>query len=147
MPQGKRAWAKAAMRKAYDSEMPAQAKRRLLEPARNLEAHDGAAASIREGIEETLTLLSLGGMGALARTLSTTNPIENLQGTLKRVSRNVTRWRSGGMALRWAATGLLEAQKSFRRLKGYRELPALLHALEVRIASQGNHRTCAGHIA
>ncbi len=146
LPQGKRAWAKAAMRKAYDSE-PAQAKRRLLELARNLEAHDGAAASIREGLEETLTLLSLGITGALARTLSTTNPIENLQGTLKRVSRNVTRWRSGGMALRWAVTGLLEAQKSFRRLKGYRELPALLRALEARIGSHENHRTIVEDVA
>ncbi len=146
LPRGKRAWAKAAMRKAYDSE-PAQAKRRLLELARNLEAHDGAAASIREGLEETLTLLSLGITGALARTLSTTNPIENLQGTLKRVSRNVTRWRSGGMALRWAVTGLLEAQKSFRRLKGYRELPALLRALDARIGSQENHRTVVEEVA
>lgn len=146
LPQGKRAWAKAAMRKAYDS-APAQAKRRLLELARNLEAHDGAAASIREGLEETLTLLSLGITGALARTLSTTNPIENLQGTLKRVSRNVTRWRSGGMALRWAVTGLLEAQKSFRRLKGYRELPALLRALDARIGSQENHRTVVEDVA
>jgi len=146
LPQGKRAWAKAAMRKAYDSEL-AQAKRRLLELARNLEAHDGAAASIREGLEETLTLLSLGITGALARTLSTTNPIENLQGTLKRVSRNVTRWRSGGMALRWAVTGLLEAQKSFRRLKGYRELPALLRALDARIGSHENHRTVVEDVA
>ena len=146
LPQGKRAWAKAALRKAYDSE-PAQAKRRLLELARNLEAHDGAAASIREGLEETLTLLSLGITGALARTLSTTNPIENLQGTLKRVSRNVTRWRSGGMALRWAVTGLLEAQKSFRRLKGYRELPALLRALDARIGSHENHRTVVEDVA
>lgn len=146
LPQGKRAWAKAAMRKAYDSE-PAQAKRRLLELARNLEAHDGAAASIREGLEETLTLLSLGITGALARTLSTTNPIENLQGTLKRVSHNVTRWRSGGMALRWAVTGLLEAQKSFRRLKGYRELPALLRALDARIGSHENHRTVVEDVA
>ena len=49
LPQAKRAWAKAALRKAYDNEMPAQAKRRLLELARNLEGYDGAAASIREG--------------------------------------------------------------------------------------------------
>jgi len=147
LPRVKRAWAKAALRKAYDSEMPAQAKRRLLELARNLEAHDGAAASIREGLEETLTLLSLGITGALARTLSTTNPIENLQGTLKRVSRNVTRWRSGGMALRWAVTGLLEAQKSFRRLKGYRELPALLRALDARVGSHENHQTVVEDVA
>jgi len=147
LPQGKRAWVKAAMRKAYASETAGQAKRRLLELARSLEGHDGAAASIREGLEETLTLLSLGITGALARTLSSTNPIENLQRTLKRVSRNVTRWRSGRMALRWAVTGLLEAQKTFRRLKGYRELPALGRALEERIGSQENHRTVAEDVA
>jgi transposase-like protein len=147
LPQGKRAWVKAALRKAYASETAAQAKQRLLELARNLEGHDGAAASLREGLEETLTLLSLGIRGALAQTLSTTNPIENLQGTLKRVSRNVTRWRSGGMALRWAVTGLLEAQKSFRRLKGYRELPALERALEARIGSQKTHRTFVEDVA
>jgi transposase-like protein len=147
LPKGKRAWAKAALRKAYASETAAQAKRRLLELGRNLEAHEGAAASIREGLEETLTLLTLGITGALVRTLSTTNPIENLQGTLKRVSRNVTRWRSGRMALRWAVTGLLEAQKTFRRLKGYRELAAFVRTLEERIGSQENHRTVVEDVA
>src|SRR2546426_12817406 len=107
------------MRKAYDSE-PAQAKRRLLELARNLEAHDGAAASLREGLEETLTLLSLGITGALARTLSTTNPIENLQGTLQRVSRNRTPWRGGGTGLRWGGPGPLAPHETFRPPKGAR---------------------------
>jgi transposase-like protein len=119
LPKGKRAWVKAAMRKAYASETFAQARSRLLDLARLLAAHPGAAASLREGLEETLTILRLGSRGALARTLATTNPIENLQGTLKRISRNVKRWRDGGMALRWAVTGLLEARKSFRRVKGY----------------------------
>ncbi len=135
LPKGKRAWAKAAMRKAYASETPALAKRRLLDLVRSLADHPGAAASLREGLEETLTLLHLGVRGALARTLVSTNPIENLMGTLDRVSRNVKRWRHGRMALRWAVTGLLEARKSFRRIKGYRELPALLRALESRVAS------------
>lgn len=130
LPEGKRAWAKAAMRKAYASETPALAKRRLLDLARSLANHPGAAASLREGLEETLTVLHFGIRGALARTLVSTNPIENLMGTLGRVSRNVKRWHHGRMALRWAVTGLLEAQKTFRRLKGYRELPALLRALE-----------------
>jgi hypothetical protein len=77
--------------------------------------------------------------GALARTLFSTNPIENLMGTLERVSGNVKRWRHGRMALRWAVTGLLEARKTFRRVKGHRELPALLRALDARVAShRGN---------
>ncbi len=134
LPDGKRAWAKAAMRKAYASETPALARRRLLDLARSLADHPGAVASLREGLEETLTLLELGVHGALARTLMSTNPIENLMGTLGRVSRNVKRWHHGRMALRWAVTGLLEAQKKFRRVKGCREIPALLRALESRVA-------------
>jgi len=135
LPDGKRAWAKAAMRKAYASETPALAKRRLLDLVRSLADHPGAAGSLREGLEETLTLLQLGVRGMLARTLATTNPIENLMGTLERVSRNVKHWRHGRMALRWAVTGLLEAQKTFRRVKGFREIPALLRVLESRVAS------------
>jgi len=135
LPDGKRAWAKAAMRKAYASETPALAKRRLLDLVRSLADYPGAAGSLREGLEETLTLLQLGVWGALARTLVSTNPIENLMGTLERVSRNVKRWRHGRMALRWAVTGLLEAQKTFRRVKGHREMPLLLRALESRVAS------------
>jgi len=136
LPEGKRAWVKAAMRKAYTSETPALAKRRLLDLARNLANHPGAAASLQEGLEETLTLLHLRVRGALARTLVSTNPIENLMDSLGRVSRNVKRWHHGRMALRWAVTGLLEAQKAFRRVKGYRELPALLKALESRGVSE-----------
>jgi len=136
LPEAKRAWAKAAMRKAYASETPARAKRRLLDLAGSLADHPGAVASLREGLEETLTLLELGVRGALALTLVSTNPIENLMDTLGRVSRNVKRWRHGRMALRWAVTGMLEARKAFRRVKGYRELPALLRALEFRAARE-----------
>jgi len=147
LPKGKRAWVRAAMRKAYGSETPALAQRRLGELARNLAPHPGAVASLREGLEETLTLLSLGVRGTLARTLLSTNPIENLMSTLQRVSRNVKRWHHGGMALRWAVTGLLEAQKTFRRVKGYRELPALLRALESRVASHMGSGTQTQEVA
>ena len=138
LPEGKRVWVRAAMRQAYGSGTPALAKRRLLNLARSLAPHPGAVASLQEGLEETLTLLGLGVRGALARTLVSTNPIENLMSTLQRVSRNVKRWQHGGMALRWAVTGLIEAQKTFRRVKGYRELPALLRVLESRVASFGS---------
>ena len=138
LPEGKRVWVRAAMRQAYGSGTPALAKRRLLDLARSLASHPGAVASLQEGLEETLTLLGLGVRGALARTLVSTNPIENLMSTLQRVSRNVKRWQHGGMALRWAVTGLIEAQKTFRRVKGYRELPALLRVLESRVASFGS---------
>jgi putative transposase len=64
--------------------------------------------------------------GLLRRTLASTNPIESYLSTVERVARNVKRWREGEHALRWAATRLLEAQKKFRRVKGFRE-PELLH--------------------
>jgi transposase-like protein len=147
LPEGKRAWAKAAMRKAYASESPARAKRRLLDLARSLASHPGAAASLHEGMEETLTLLHLGVRGALARTLVSTNPIENLMGTLGRVSHNVKRWHHGRMALRWAVTGLLEAQTTFRRVKGYREVPAFLKALESRVVSEKVTGTATEEVA
>lgn len=135
LPDAKRAWVKAAMRKAYASETPALAKRRLLDLARTLADHPGATASLREGLEETLTLLELGIQGALARTLCSTNPIENLMDTLGRIGRNVKRWHHGRMALRWAVTGLLEARKNFRRVKGYREIPVLLRLLDSRVVA------------
>ncbi len=134
LPEAKRAWVRAAIRKAWDQATAKKAKSKLLRLAAQLkEPHPGAAASLREGLEETLTLLELGVQGALHRTLRSTNPIENLNGTLKRVSRNVKRWRSGSMAIRWVVTGLLEAKKRFRRVKGYRDIPQLLAALEAQI--------------
>jgi hypothetical protein len=72
----------------------------------------------------------------LCETLCSTNPIENLQGLLKKVARNVKRWRGGSMALRWGVTGLMEADKRFRRIRGYREMPQLLAALEAKAASR-----------
>lgn len=137
LPKSKRARVSKAMRDAWASESAVTARRLLRQMARDLEpAHPGAAASIREGLEETLTVLSLGVKGSLARTLVTTNPIENLQGLLKRVVRNVKRWRGGSMALRWAVTGLIEAEKRFKRVRGYREMPQLLAALSSNVAEK-----------
>ena len=134
LPKSKRARVSKAMRDAWKSESEAEARRLLRQLARELEpAHPGAAASLREGLDETLTVLLLGVKGSLARTLVTTNPIENLQGLLKKVVRNVKRWRGGAMALRWAVTGLMEAEQRFRRVKGCREMPHLLAALSSKI--------------
>lgn len=134
LPKGKRARVSKALRDAWRSESEATARRLLRQLARELEpTHPGAASSLREGLDETLTVLSLGVKGSLARTLVSTNPIENLQGLLKRVVRNVKRWRGGSMALRWAVTGLMEAEKRFRRVKGHREMPQLLAALSSKI--------------
>src|ERR1700682_4515927 len=84
-----------------------------------------AAHSLEEGLEETLTVHRLGVGTLLRQTLASSNPIESCLSTVERVARNVKRWRAGDHALRWTATGLLEAEKKFRRVKGYRELEIL----------------------
>lgn len=135
LPEGKKTWARAAVRRAWAAGTPAAARRKLRDLASQLEEpHPGAAASVREGLDETVTILDLNLKGSLVRTLCSTNPIENLQGSIKRVSRRVKRWRGGSMALRWTATALMEAERTFRRIKGHREMPQLLAALEVRIS-------------
>jgi putative transposase len=89
-----------------------------------------AAASLREGLEETLTVVRLGLSGALRRTLATTNPIESALSITRRVTARVTRWRDGDMRKRWCTAGLLRAESKFRRVKGRRAMPTLLKALE-----------------
>jgi hypothetical protein len=93
---------------------------------------------VREGLAETLTLtrLGIGADSALGRTLASTNPIESMLSICRERARNVKRWRGGEMALRWTAAGMLDAERSFRRVKGFRELPKLQaglrrHAAEV----------------
>ncbi len=92
--------------------------------------HPRAAASLREGMAETLTLTRLGITGPLTRTLASTNPIESMIECVWRTSRNVKRWQSGEMALRWTATGMLEAERQFRRIIGYQQLATLALAIE-----------------
>lgn len=131
LPQHRRAWVRAAIRKAWAADTVTQARQKLNQLAEQLASdHPGAAGSIREGLDETLTLIQLGVTGALLRTLCSTNPIENLIGRLKTVSRNVKRWRGGSMAIRWAVTGAMEASRKFRRIRGHREMPQLVRALE-----------------
>jgi transposase-like protein len=89
-----------------------------------------AASSLREGLEETLTVIKLGIPAALRRSLATTNPIESALSVTRRVTARVTRWRDGDMRRRWCVAGLLRAESKFRRLKGHRAMPTLLKALE-----------------
>ena len=88
-----------------------------------------SAGSLREGMEETLTVVKLALPESLRKSLATTNSIENLNGTIRRVSRNVKRWKSPSMIRRWTALGVVTAEKKFRRIKGYRHMGALVHAL------------------
>ncbi|MBM3601216.1 MAG: IS256 family transposase, partial [Alphaproteobacteria bacterium] len=92
--------------------------------------------SIREGLDEMLTVNRLGLPAQLRRSLACTNSIENMMGTVRRVCRNVKRWRNTDMALRWTAAGMMEAAKGFRRLKAHKHLPTLKAALAAHQAEQ-----------
>jgi putative transposase len=98
--------------------------------------HPGAAASLHEGMEETLTVTRLGVRGRLKRTLASTNPCESMIETVRRVARNVKRWQSGDMCLRWTATGMLEAETQFRKIIGYTDLATLAVAVERDVAAK-----------
>ena len=115
------------IRNAYALTEYAAAEAELEKIFRQLERiNPSAARSLEEGLEETLTVHRLGVGPLLRRTLASTNAIESCFSIVEKVARNVKRWRAGDHALRWTATGLLEAEKKFRKVKGYRELE-LLH--------------------
>lgn len=108
-----------------------EALRRLKTTARWLERlNPDAAASLREGMEETLTVVRLGIPELLRRTLATTNPIESAFSVAQNVTRRVKCWREGDMRHRWCVAGLMRAESKFRRVKGYRHMPQLLKALD-----------------
>ena len=130
LPEGKRAAIRRAIRKAWDGKSAKTALKRLRQIASHLERdHPGAANSLREGMEETVTVLDLGLAGALQKTMRSTNPIESLNGSVERYTRNVKRWRSGAMIQRWVGAALLDAQGRFHRVRGYRDIPKLSQAL------------------
>jgi hypothetical protein len=104
-------------------------------PARRQEnrherSHPGAAASLREGLAETLTVTRLGVKGKLRKTLTSTNPCESMIECVRRTARNVKHWQNGEMCLRWTAAGMLEAEHQFRRVIGYQDLAKLAAAVE-----------------
>lgn len=129
LPKALAAQVKSVMRAAYQlSAKEGMAK--LRQQASWLKAeHPDAAASLLEGLEEIFTVNRLGLTPALTRCLATTNLIENPNGTVRRVSSRVCRYRDAEMALRWTASGFLEAEKNFRRLQGHRDLWVLAVAL------------------
>jgi putative transposase len=123
------------MRAAYHADSALEAEAALSALARELDkTHPGAAASLREGLAETLTVTRLGVPPTLARTLRSTNAIESMIEICRDHSTNVKRWRDGQMALRWCAAGMHEATKQFRRVNGFLHLPALRDALNRHIA-------------
>ena len=108
-----------------------RAKKQLLTAVRWLERlSPDAANSLREGLEETLSVVKLGLPELLRRTLATTNPIESALSVTRTVTARVTRWRDGDMRRRWCTAGLLRAEEKFRRIKGFCHLPELARALQ-----------------
>jgi transposase-like protein len=134
LPQRMRSTAEKKMRIAYHAGSALDAQTQLEALARELDkTHPSAAASLREGMAETLTVLRLGVPPTLARTLRSTNAIESMISICRDHARSVKRWRDGQMALRWCAAGMVEAGKQFRRINGHLHLPALREALEAEV--------------
>jgi putative transposase len=139
LPEHARGSVRRRLRAAWALDDHDSALERLRELADELARTDpGAAASLREGIEETLTVTRLGVRGSLKRTLASTNPCESMIETVRRISRNVKRWRNGDMCLRWTAAGMLEAETQFRRVIGHGELATLAVAIEREVAAKRN---------
>jgi transposase-like protein len=136
LPERMRAAIRAAMSQAYASDDPKRARRLLENLARSLERnHPGAAASLDEGLDETLTIMRLELPESLERVLSSTNLIENLFSRVRETARRVRRWQGGEMVLRWTAAGVLEAERNFRKVVGYRSLGKLDAALRAHDAA------------
>jgi putative transposase len=137
LPEKLRGVVQRRMRDAYHAESALTAQAQLETLAGELDrTHPGAAASLREGLAETLTVLRLAVPPTLARTMRSTNAIESMISICRDHAVNVKRWRDGQMALRWCAAGMVEAGKQFRRVNGHLHLPALRTALERHVASE-----------
>jgi transposase-like protein len=137
LPEDERPLVQRRLRAAWASGDPEQAAAELEQLARSLaRQRPGAAASLREGLAETLTVTRLGVGGRLLQTVESTNPVESMIEIVRDHAGRVKRWSSGEMALRWAAAGMRAAETQFRRVKGYQELPQLALALERATAAE-----------
>ncbi len=136
LPEKARPAAKRAMQQAYGARNAKRAKTLLTNVSRKLKGqHPGAAASLEEGLDETLTVMAMDLPQALERTLSTTNAIENLIGSFRRLSRNVHRWKDATMIERWMVTAVCDAAKRFRKLRGHQGMNKLVAALRAHDAT------------
>jgi transposase-like protein len=123
LPQAERMFVSRTLNKAWSEPDAKRAEAQLRTLARQLETkHPGAAASLLEGLEETLTVTRLGLSGSLLDTFKSTNPIESMNSITRDVTGNVKRWKNGKMVLRWTAAALLDAEKRFHRVNGYRDM-------------------------
>jgi transposase-like protein len=130
LPKARQAQVRRQLQAAYRQPTYEAASARLGQIHRVLHAENpSAAASLDEGLEETLTLHRLGLTGVLGISFSTTNVLESINAQLSRLTRNVTRWTNGLQKHRWVASALLNIEPRLRRVKGYRTLPLLRAAL------------------
>jgi putative transposase len=144
LPPSLHASVRRVLRQAWELDDAEKAEKLIRNLARRLEHETpGACASILEGLDEMLTVTRLGLPSQLRRALACTNIIENMMGTVRRVCRNVKRWRTASMALRWTAAAMLEAKKGFRKLKAYKQLPALRMALKAHQEKVSNNSALA----
>jgi putative transposase len=144
LPPSLHASVRRVLRQAWEFDDAEKAEKLIRNLARRVEAEaPGASASILEGLDEMLTVTRLGLPTELRRALACTNIIENMMGTVRRVCRNVKRWRTASMALRWTAAAMFEAKKGFRKLKAYKQLAALRMALKVHHEKASNNGTLA----
>lgn len=135
LPEAERLWVKRKMRQAWKNPDADEAERALRDLATQLERiNPDAAGSLREGLAEMFTVTRLGVRGTLLATLMSTNPVESMIEIVRNHARNVKRWQPGTMRLRWAAAGMLEAEKQFRRVKGYSQLLQLASAIKKSIS-------------
>ena len=126
LPDGMRASVDAAMRQAYGAAGAGRAKRLLQSLVGSLRNdHPGAASSLLEGLDETLTIKRFALPKWLERTLSTTNAIENLIGSARQLGHRVKRWRDGSMILRWTTAAVIDAEKRFHRVRDHKGLKLL----------------------
>ena len=130
LPKEHHAATRRVLRQAWELDDADKAEKLIRNLARRFDQKwPGVAASILEGLDEILTVVRLKLPKELRRSLACTNIAENMMGTIRRVTRNVKRWRDAGMALRWVAAGMIEANKGFRRLKAHKQLSVLRAAL------------------
>jgi putative transposase len=131
LPERDRDTVRARIRAAWSLTDPLLAEQRLQLLAAELgQTWPDAAGSLREGMNDTLTLMRLGITGRLATTLCSTNPCESMIEIVRYTQRNVKRWQDGDMRKRWTAAGMLIAEQQFRRIIGYRDLATLVIAIE-----------------
>ncbi len=144
LPQAQRPLARRQLHAAWANPNATEAETALRALATGLErANPDAAASLREGLGQTLTVTHLGITGALLKTVMSTNPVESMIQIVRAHSRNVKHWQGGDMRLRWAAAGMLAAEKQFHRINGYRQLPQLAQALRHTVGAEHPELTIA----